>query len=69
MLEVIAAFERASRRKIPYRFLPRRPGDIATSYADPGLAEQEIGWHAKRELDEMVADVWRWQSQNPDGYR
>jgi UDP-glucose 4-epimerase len=48
---------------------PRRPGDIATCYADPAKAERELGWKARRGLDEMMRDAWRWQSMNPDGYR
>jgi UDP-glucose 4-epimerase len=69
VLEVIAAFERASGRRINYRIVDRRPGDAAESWADPTLAERELGWKAERDLDEMCADVWRWQSRNPDGYR
>lgn len=68
VLEVVQAFERACGRLIPYRFDPRRPGDAAISYADPSKAEQELGWKAERGIDEMCADAWRWQSQNPHGY-
>ena len=68
VLEVVAAFEQASKRKIAYEIVARRPGDIASCYADPALAEQEIGWKAKRGMEEMCIDGWRWQSQNPDGY-
>jgi UDP-glucose 4-epimerase len=68
VLEVVAAFEKASGKKIPYRILPRRPGDIAVSYADPAKARQELGWQARRGLDEMCADAWRWQSNYPNGY-
>ena len=68
VLEVVAAFERASGRKIPYRIVARRPGDVALTYADPSKANRELGWCAERGLDEMCADVWRWQSNNPDGY-
>ncbi|MEW6381972.1 MAG: UDP-glucose 4-epimerase GalE [bacterium] len=68
VLEVIEAFERASGRKIPYRIADRRPGDIATCYADPSKAERELGWFAVRGIDEMCADTWRWQSSNPNGY-
>ena len=46
----------------------RRPGDIAASYADPALAESELGWRATRTVDDMCADTWRWQSNNPHGY-
>ena len=68
VLEVVAAFERASGRRIPYRVVERRPGDIATCYADPAKAERDLGWTATRGLGEMTADAWRWQSANPDGY-
>jgi UDP-glucose 4-epimerase len=68
VLEVVAAFERASGRKIPYQIVARRPGDIAVSYADPGRARGELGWQAERDLDAMCADTWRWQSSNPHGY-
>ena len=66
--EVVRAFERASGRTIPCRFAPRRAGDVARSWADPSRAERELGWTARRGLDEMCRDAWRWQSQNPDGY-
>ncbi len=68
VLEVVAAFERASGRKIPYQTVARRPGDVALTYADPSKANRELGWQAARGLDEMCADVWRWQSNNPNGY-
>lgn len=69
VLEMIAAFEKASGKKIPYRVVDRRPGDIAECYADPSLAKRELGWTAVRGIDEMCADTWRWQSGNPNGYR
>ena len=68
VLEVIAAFERASGRPVPYDIVERRPGDIACCYADPSLARDELGWSAEYDLERMVVDAWRWQSQNPDGY-
>ncbi len=68
VLEIVDAFERASERKIPYEIVDRRPGDIAACWADPSLAKQELGWVAKRGLDEMCADSWRWQSKNPAGF-
>ncbi len=68
VLEVIAAFERASGRKIPHKIVARRPGDVPTSYADPTRAARELGWRATRTLDDMCRDAWRWQSQNPNGY-
>ncbi len=68
VLQVVHAFEEASGRTIPYRVAPRRSGDIAASYADPALAERELGWRASRTLLDMCADTWRWQSANPEGY-
>ena len=68
VLDVVKAFEAVSGRAVPYTFVPRRPGDIAECFADPALAEQLIGWRAVRELDDMCADAWRWQSGNPKGY-
>ena len=68
VLEVVAAFEKASGRKIPYRIVARRPGDVAASYADPARAQAELGWRAERGLLDMCADTWRWQSANPNGY-
>ncbi len=68
VLEVVAAFEKASGRAIPYKFFDRRPGDVAENFADPGKANDELGWRAVRGLEEMCEDSWRWQSQNPDGY-
>jgi UDP-glucose 4-epimerase len=69
VLEAIAAFEAASGRTIPYRVVERRPGDVAQCYADPRKAERELGWRAEYGLEEMCRDVWRWQSQHPDGFR
>lgn len=69
VLEMVRAFEAASGKPVPYRVAPRRPGDIATCYADPAKAGSELGWKARRGLDEMMRDAWRWQSMNPDGYR
>jgi len=68
VLEVATAFSRACGRDISLRDYPPRPGDAAVSYADPSRAQRELGWRAERGLDEMVADTWRWQSQNPEGY-
>ena len=69
VLEVVAAFGRASEREISYRVLPRRAGDSAESFADVTRAEKVLGWKAKHGLDQMCQDAWRWQSQNPDGFR
>lgn len=68
VLEMVRAFEAASGREVPYRVVERRPGDIATCYADPSHARERLGWQAERGLEQMVADAWRWQQQNPDGY-
>jgi UDP-glucose 4-epimerase len=64
----VRAFERASGRPIPYDVAPRRPGDVASCYADPSLAERLLGWRATRDLDAMCADTWRWQTANPNGF-
>jgi UDP-glucose 4-epimerase len=61
VLEMVRAFEKASGRPVPYRITPRRPGDIATCYADPALAERLLGWTAGRGIDAMCEDSWRWQ--------
>lgn len=68
VLEMVRAFAEASGRDIPYEIVGRRPGDIAECYADPSLAERELGWRAERTLAQMCADSWRWQSMNPEGY-
>src|SRR5699024_3361162 len=68
VLELVAAFERASGRQIPYAVVARRAGDIAASYADPSRAQAELGWRAERTVDDMCADTWRWQQGNPNGY-
>lgn len=68
VLEVVATFERVIGREIPIRLVAPRSGDAAISFADPSLAERELYWKAERDLSDMVADSWRWQSQNPNGY-
>jgi len=68
VLDMVKAFEKASGRDVPYQIVNRRPGDIATCYADPTYAEKKLDWKAECELDEMCEDTWRWQSINPDGY-
>lgn len=68
VLEVVAAFERASGREIPYRVTARRPGDVAKCYADPTRALDQLGWRARYGIDEMVRDSWNWQSMHPNGY-
>ncbi len=69
VLDMVKAFEKASGRKVSYKITDRRPGDIATCYADPSYAKEVLGWEAKRGIDEMCEDAWRWQSQNPNGYQ
>ncbi len=68
VLDIVHAFEQASGQKIPYAIKPRRAGDIATCYADPYRAKNELGWRAQHSLEDMMKDAWRWQSQNPNGY-
>jgi UDP-glucose 4-epimerase len=68
VLKMVAAFEKAVGKPIPYRIVARRPGDIATSYADPSRANEALGWKTVRGIDEMARDAWNWQKQNPEGY-
>jgi UDP-glucose 4-epimerase len=63
VLELVAAFERATGRKIPLNIAPRRAGDVASYYADPAAAEQEFGWKARLDVDDMCRDAWRWQAK------
>lgn len=68
VLEAVAAFSKACGKPIPYKIVDRRPGDVASCYADPSLAQRELGWQADKGLTEMCADTWRWQVNNPSGY-
>lgn len=68
VLDMVKAFSKACGKEIPYEIKPRRAGDIDMCYADPTKAARVLGWKAKRGLDEMCRDTWRWQSQNPNGY-
>jgi len=68
VLEMVQAFEKASGRKVPYKIAPRRAGDIAECYADPALAHKLLGWRAELGVDDMCADSWRWQENNPQGF-
>jgi UDP-glucose 4-epimerase len=68
VIEMVQAFEKATGKRIPYQIMPRRPGDLPMSYADAGKANRELGWQAKRSVEQMCADAWRWQEQNPHGY-
>lgn len=67
VLEIIHNFEKACGKEIPYKITERRPGDIDMCYADPGKAKKELGWEAKRDIDKMCEDAWRWQSKYPKG--
>ncbi len=68
VLDMVKAFGEACGKELPYKIQARRPGDIATCYADPAKAKAELGWEATKGLAEMCADSWRWQSNNPNGY-
>ncbi len=67
MLDVINAFEKATGIKIPFKIVARRPGDTTAVYADPRLAEQDLNWKARLDLQRMCKDAHRWQSKNPRG--
>lgn len=68
VLDMVRSFEKACGKPVKYEIKPRRPGDIATCYADPAKAKAELGWEAQRGIEEMCEDSWRWQSNNPNGY-
>jgi UDP-glucose 4-epimerase len=68
VMEMIAEFEKASGKQVPYEVVDRRPGDVAECWADPGLAQELFGWKASRSVKQMCEDAWRWQSANPRGY-
>jgi UDP-glucose 4-epimerase len=68
VIQMVKAFEKACGKTIPYQLVDRRPGDVASCYADPACAAEQLGWTASRGIDEMTADSWRWQSHNPNGY-
>ena len=69
VMDMLHAFESACERQLPYKMQPRRPGDIAECYADPAYAEEKLGWKATRTVEDMTKDTWRWQSENPNGFR
>ncbi|MBN2279118.1 MAG: UDP-glucose 4-epimerase GalE [Candidatus Marinimicrobia bacterium] len=69
VLQMITAFEKVSEKKIPYKIVNRRPGDIAACWANPDKAEKELGWKAGKSLEDMCRDTWNWQSHNPEGYQ
>lgn len=68
VLDAVKAFEKATGKQVPYRIDPRRPGDVASCYADPTKAHEVLGWEATHDLDDMCRDACRWQSMNPQGY-
>jgi|TARA_B110000211_G_scaffold147236_1_gene167734 UDP-glucose 4-epimerase len=68
VLEIVNTFKEISGQDIPFKIVPRRAGDIATVFADAKVANKLLNWHAKRDLATMIADTWRWQSQNPNGF-
>ena len=68
VLEIIDAFEKITKKKINFKFVPRRAGDIAENYANPALALKELSWQTEKNLQDMVTDTWRWQTKNPRGY-
>ncbi|MBS1157065.1 MAG: UDP-glucose 4-epimerase GalE [Proteobacteria bacterium] len=68
VLDMVAAFGKASGKPIPYQIVDRRPGDIAACYAHPAKAQEVLGWKAEKTLEDMCADGWKWQSGNPNGY-
>lgn len=68
VLDIVHAFEKATGVKLNYKIAERRPGDIATCYSDPTKAKEVLGWSAKRDIEEMCEDSWRWQSNNPNGF-
>ncbi len=69
VLELVQAFEQASGRSVPVNIAPRRPGDVAECYADPALANRLLGWQAEYDVERMCVDAWRWQAQNPEGFK
>lgn len=68
VLEAVDTFKRVSGRRIPYQITERRAGDIAECYADPTLAQKELGWHAEKTFEDACKDAWNWQTKNPNGY-
>lgn len=68
VLDIVKAFNKAYGKELPYKIAPRRPGDLAVCYSDPSKAKEVLGWEAKRGIEEMCEDSWRWQSNNPNGY-
>ncbi len=68
VLDIVKAYEKASGKEVPYSFTERRSGDVAICYSDPSKAKAELSWETRRSLEDMCADSWKWQTQNPKGY-
>ena len=68
VLDMVRAFDQASDRPVPYQIVARRLGDIAACWAGPALARRLLGWEAKRGIEAMCADAWRWQTMKPEGF-
>ena len=68
VLDMVKSFETVNQVPVPYVITDRRPGDLATCYADPAKSAEVLGWKAERNLDDMCRDSWRWQKSNPMGY-
>ena len=68
VLQIVKAFEKVSGHKLPYKIEKRRPGDVASSYANPKKAFIDLKWKAKYDLHKMIEDAWRWHKMNPNGY-
>jgi UDP-glucose 4-epimerase len=68
VLDMVNTFSQVTGQSVPYQITPRRPGDVASCYADPSLALEKLNWQAERDLQQMMIDVWRWQNQNPNGF-
>lgn len=68
VLDMVNAFEKTTGKKVPYVIVDRRPGDVAECYSDPAKAKELLGWEAQYGLEDMCADTWKWQSENPKGY-
>lgn len=69
VIDMVKAFEKASDKNIAYKIVDRRAGDISTCYSDPSFAKEILNWEAKKTIDDMCKDSWKWQSNNPDGYK
>lgn len=68
VLDIVNTFEQVNGQKVNYKIAPRRPGDVATCYANPEFAQQALEWYAEKNLEDMLRDAWRWQVNNPQGY-